>query len=131
MAPDAMILLDLSGSMDDNPAGGSDRYGNSSCSGTFYSSSGTGHTTDCRKIQIAKRAAFSILDDNNDNKIDSSDASSLGVRIGFMRFKDGDDTAGNYSSGNIKVMCPIGSKYSMIHCGNDHLNEADTPVREY
>jgi hypothetical protein len=27
-APDAMILLDLSGSMDDNPAGTSNRYGN-------------------------------------------------------------------------------------------------------
>jgi hypothetical protein len=48
MAPDVMILLDLSGSMADNPAGGSNYYGNSSCSGTFYSSSGTGHTTDCR-----------------------------------------------------------------------------------
>ncbi len=118
MAPDALILLDLSGSMDDNPAGGSNRYGNSSCSGTFYSSSGTGHTTDCRKIQIAKRAAFSILDDNNDNKIDSTDASSLGVRVGFMRFKDGNDTAGNWSSGNVKVMCPIGSQYSRIYCGN-------------
>jgi len=117
-APDAMILLDLSGSMDDNPAGTSNRYGNSSCSGTFYSSSGSGHTTDCRKVEIAKRAVFGILDDNNDGKIDSSDATSLNVRVGFMRFKDGDDTAGNWSSGNVKVMCPIGSQYSRIYCGS-------------
>jgi hypothetical protein len=117
-APDAMILLDLSGSMAWNPAGGTNIWGNSSCSGTFYSSSGTGHTTDCRRIQIAKRAVFSILDDNNDSKIDSADASSLNVRVGFMRFKDGNDTAQNWSSGYIKVMCPLGSQFSRIYCGN-------------
>ena len=29
-SPDALIILDLSGSMDDNPAGGSYKYGSSS-----------------------------------------------------------------------------------------------------
>ncbi|TRZ74573.1 MAG: hypothetical protein D4R93_06330, partial [Deltaproteobacteria bacterium] len=34
--PDALIVLDLSGSMDWNPAGGNDVYGNSACSGTTF-----------------------------------------------------------------------------------------------
>jgi type IV pilus assembly protein PilY1 len=84
--PDALILLDLSGSMDWNPADGSNKWGNLSCAGTFYGSSGTGHITDCRKVEIAKRAIFSVLDDNNDNKVDSTDRSSLGVRFGYMRY---------------------------------------------
>ncbi|MCX5843427.1 MAG: VWA domain-containing protein [Deltaproteobacteria bacterium] len=118
-SPDALILIDLSGSMDDNPVGGSNKYGNSSCTGTFYSTSGTGHTTDCRKIEIAKRALFAVLDDNNDNVINSSDEGSLKVRVGFMRFRQGDDTAGIWSSGNSRVLCPIGSAYSRIFCANN------------
>ena len=65
-APDALILLDLSGSMAWNPAGGTNIWGNTSCSGTFYSSSGTGHTTNCSRLAIAKRAIFDILDDNDE-----------------------------------------------------------------
>ena len=118
-SPDALILIDLSGSMEWNPAGGTDMWGNSSCSGTFYSSSGAGHTTDCRRIQIAKRSLFSLLDDNNDNVINSSDEGSLKVRVGFMRYRDGDDTAGSWSSGNSRVLCPIGSAYSRIFCANN------------
>ncbi len=117
-SPDALILIDLSGSMEWNPAGGTDRWGNSSCTGTFYSSSGTGHTSDCRRIAIAKRALFSLLDDNNDNVINKNDEGSLGVRIGFMRFRDGNDTAGDWSTGNSRVLCPIGSAYSRLFCAN-------------
>jgi len=117
-SPDALILMDLSGSMVWNPAGGTDKWGNSSCSGTFYSSSGAGHTTDCQRIQIAKRSLFSLLDDNYDGVINSSDEGSLKVRVGFMRFRDGDDTAQIWDKDNSRVLCPIGSAYSRIFCAN-------------
>jgi len=126
--PDALIVLDLSGSMDWNPAGGNDVYGNSSCSGTFYSSSGTGHTTNCSRMNISKRSIFDLLDDNDDNTINSSDETSLDVRIGYMRFYDcsSDDTSDDYTSGCIKIPGSsstsrryIGSKYSRIYCDSN------------
>jgi Tfp pilus tip-associated adhesin PilY1 len=87
--PDALLILDLSGSMAQNPTGGSNIYGNSSCSGTaFYSSSGSGHTTNCEKIEIAKRVLFNVLEDNGDSIINSSDRLSLGVRFGYMRYRN-------------------------------------------
>ncbi len=130
VAPDALILLDLSGSMAWNPAGGSSTYGSSSCaadtancsgadcSGGFCSSSKTNCSTDCSRLAIAKRAIFNILDDDNNNTIDIQDSNSLGVQLGFMRYRDGDDTAGAYSSGNIKLINPFATKYSTIYCGN-------------
>jgi len=127
-APDALILLDLSGSMDWNPAGGNNIYGNSSCSGTFYSSSGTGHTTNCSRLAIAKRSIFNILDDNNDGTINSSDEGSLGVRMGYMRYYDcsNDDTGNSYTSGCVQIPGSsstsrryIGSKYSQIYCNSN------------
>jgi len=122
VAPDAMIVLDLSGSMDFNPTGDTDTskiWGNASCNGTFYTSSGTGHTTKCSKLDIAKRAIFDILDDNGDLTIDSTDETSLGVRIGYMRFYNGDDQAGDYLSGANKLSKAIGTKYSNIFCNNN------------
>ncbi|TRZ75638.1 MAG: hypothetical protein D4R93_04625, partial [Deltaproteobacteria bacterium] len=125
--PDALIVLDLSGSMDWNPAGGNDVYGNSACSGTtFYSSSGSGHTTNCSRLNIAKRSIFSLLDDNNDGTINSTDETSLGVRVGYMRFYNcsADDTGNDYTSGCITIPGSstsrryIGSKYSLIYCGS-------------
>ena len=118
MAPDALIVLDLSGSMDWNPAGGVYTWGNSSCSGTFYSSSGTGHSTRCSRLEIAKRAIFEILDDNGSGRITGTDETSLGVRIGYMRYYNGNDTAGDYSSGNNRLSKPINSKYSSIFCNS-------------
>jgi len=114
LAPDTLLILDLSGSMDWNPEGGTNIWGNSSCSGTFYSSSGTGHNTDCSRLAIAKRAIFSILDDNGDNSITAADETSLGVRIGYMRFYNGDDTSGNYSSGYNRLAKAIGQSYATI-----------------
>ncbi|MCX5849915.1 MAG: PilC/PilY family type IV pilus protein [Deltaproteobacteria bacterium] len=116
LAPDALIILDLSGSMDWNPEGGTDIWGNSSCNGSFHSYSGWDHTTNCSRLAIAKRAIFNILDDNGDNKINVDDETSLGVRIGYMRFYDGDDTAANYSSGNNKLTKAIAQSYSSIFC---------------
>ena len=119
-APDALILLDLSGSMDWNPAGGDHIWGNSSCSGTFYSSSDTGHDTRCSRLAIAKRAIFDILDDNDDNTINGTDETSLGVRIGYMRYYNcsSNDTGGDYSSGCNKLIRAIDSKYSLTYCAS-------------
>jgi Tfp pilus tip-associated adhesin PilY1 len=156
VAPDALIVLDLSGSMLLPPPGdtlyiGSSetckgsgvahystsgathtktctfgaydtvipRYSNSSCTGPFYTSSQTGYTTECRRVNIARRALFDVLDDNDDNTINSTDETSLGVRIGYMRFTDGDDTAAVYSSGNNKLIRSIGSKYSLVYCASN------------
>jgi Tfp pilus tip-associated adhesin PilY1 len=126
-SPDALIVLDLSGSMAWNPAGGSNIWGSSTCSGTFYSSSGTGHNVNCSRLAIAKRAMFNVLDDNNDGTINSSDEGSLGVRIGYMRYYDcsSDDTGGSYTSGCNQIPGSsstsrryIGSKYSQIYCNS-------------
>jgi Tfp pilus tip-associated adhesin PilY1 len=118
LAPDTLLILDLSGSMDWNPEGGTNIWGSSSCIAPFYSLSGIGHTTNCSRLAIAKRAIFGILDDNGDNKITAADETSLGVRIGYMRFYNGNDQAGNYSSGANMLTKAIGVKYSNIFCGN-------------
>ncbi len=120
--PDALIVLDLSGSMAWNPAGpGGGIWGDASCNGPFYSSSGTGHTYRCSRLAIAKRAICDVLDDNNNGCIDSdndgtvntanidtSDESSLKIRIGYARFygcsltgsqEKGSSPTYNYSSG--------------------------------
>jgi len=129
VAPDALLLLDLSGSMDDNPNGTSYIYGSSTsciadttnckgtnCSNGFCSSTKTSCSTDCRKLTIAKRAIFSILDDTGDNVINADDEASLAVRIGYMRFYNGDDQSGNYSSGNNHLTKAINQSYSSIFC---------------
>ena len=63
------------------------RYSDSSCSaaGAYYKSSGSGRV-DCSRIAIAKRAIFALLDSNNDGQITIDDETSLGVRVGYMRF---------------------------------------------
>lgn len=152
VAPDALIVLDLSGSMLYAPVGETTYTLNSSkcsgysdphyaskddinhpykcgiscysappkwcadesCSGPFYRSSGTVYTIDCSRLAIAKRAIFDILDDNDDDIVDDQDEVSLNVRIGYMRFYNGDDTGGNYSSGNNILMTAIGFNYSDI-----------------
>jgi type IV pilus assembly protein PilY1 len=78
-------------------------YGDANCYGPFYKTSGSGHETNCSRIAIAKRAIFSLLDDNGDKIINSQDETSLGIRLAYMRFRDGDDTAGDYNSGNIRL----------------------------
>jgi Tfp pilus tip-associated adhesin PilY1 len=141
VAPDALIVLDLSGSMNWNPAGDTRIYGVSSCSpnttacsgwgcsGGYCSSAKTGCNTDCSRLAIAKRAIFDLLDDNDDNTINSSDESSLNIRMGYMRFYDcsSDDTGGSYSSGCNKLIKDIGTKYSKIYCNsNNSCSSADT-----
>ncbi len=124
LAPDALIVLDLSGSMNWNPEGGSDIYSNTSCTGPFYSSTAwwrPAYNYDCSRLAVAKRAIFNILDDNGSNTITSADETSLGVRIGYMRFYNAsaDDTGGSYTSGSNKLMKAIGIRYSNLFCGSN------------
>ena len=146
--PDALIILDLSGSMNWTPAGnilyvsgtdcsidgpfygssgsgndyactvpqsGGPIYGDSSCSGPFYKSSGSGHTTDCSRVGVAKRVISDVLDDNKDGSIDTKDETTLGLRLGYMRFYGcGSDTGNDYNSGCNTMIKPINTSYSDI-----------------
>ncbi len=66
VAPDAMIVLDLSGSMKWNPPGDHDaynyptkQYSNSTCSGPFYDDQSVpGYTTYCSRFEIARKTLF-------------------------------------------------------------------------
>lgn len=93
--PDALIVLDLSGSMDSSPSGSStNTYAKNNCT-TDWSYSSTGREK-CSKLDIAKYALFDLLDDDNDNSITSADVSSLGIRLGLMRYYNC-GTAGAYT----------------------------------
>ena len=141
MPPDALIVLDLSGSMAWNPAGTNYIWGSSlsctanttacsgtGCSGGFCNASKTGCNVNCSRLAIAKRAIFAMLDDNNNGTITSTgtntDDTSLNIRLGYMRFYGGDDTAGNYYDGNIRIPLVdglrfgIGTPYSRLFCNN-------------
>ena len=82
--------------------------------------------TDCSKLAIAKRALFSILDDDNSGTIDINDATSLGIRIGYMRYYNcSADESTNYTSGCntlIDTISALGSNsqtsYQLTYCGN-------------
>ncbi len=66
---DALIILDLSGSMQNAP---------------------DGHlcfTPGCSKLDMAKNAIYNILNDYPDGTINARDETSLGVRIGYMKYK--------------------------------------------
>jgi len=124
IAPDALLVLDLSTSMSWNPAGEHDsgnhpinKWGKTNAC-TDLSSYGGDYTVDCSRLAIAKRAIFNILDANSDATINSADSDYLNVRIGYMRFTNGDDTAGDYNSGNIQLIRPLGTSYSNIYCSN-------------
>jgi Tfp pilus tip-associated adhesin PilY1 len=146
VAPDALIVLDVTGSMDWNPIGTSYRYGSSSCAPDTancanYSSGGTTYCSggycssgtlsvrpncnvNCSRMSIAKRAIFGILDDDGNGTVNTQDSNSLGVRIGLMTFGN-NDTGLNYASGNIILRQPIsalgstgsGTPYQTTYCG--------------
>ena len=125
-APDAMIVLDLSGSMRWNPRGETDssqeplrRFGNDTCSGESFSSTPQpGFTTDCARYLIAKRAIYKILDDNRDGVIDVKDEAGLTVRLGFWKF----------SSANRRHR-DLGQPYAAIWCGNRQLRRCRFGLR--
>jgi Tfp pilus tip-associated adhesin PilY1 len=118
LAPDVLILLDASQSMSLNPSGGTEIWGDSSCSGSFSATPGGTNTTDCSRLAISKRAVFSILDPSQNAVIDSSDQTSLNVRFGYMRFTgcSTDDPGGDYAAGCNQLKWPIGTNYSTIYC---------------
>lgn len=98
-------------------------YSTSSCSGPFYRTartvSGVSYTTNCSRIEIAKRAIKSILDAYPvpvpDGIIDIDDENTLSMRLGYMRFYDcGSDSGNNYSSGCNQLINGIGTSYSSI-----------------
>jgi hypothetical protein len=104
------------------------------CSGTncingFCATSQTGCATDCSRLAIAKKAIFNILDDDGDNIIRSADETSLGVRIGYMRFYNATsaDIDGSYTSGSNKLMKAIGIRYSNLFCGSNASCAYDIP----
>ena len=76
-----------------------------------------GCTVNCSRLNIAKRSVFNILDDNNNGIINSQDETSLGVRLGYMRFYGctNDDTGNSYTAGCNSLIKPINSSYSSIN----------------
>jgi Tfp pilus tip-associated adhesin PilY1 len=115
VAPDAMIVLDLSGSMKWNPPGDHNAsngaisiYSDPTCAGPFYNdTSHSGYTTNCSRYEIARRTIFNILDDNRDGTINSNDETSLNIRFGL----------GKFQSSTYTKLRNIGTKYSQIYCG--------------
>src|SRR4030042_4551985 len=107
--PDALIILDMSGSMVWDPAGNSAVYPN-------------------RRIDIARRVLKDLLDDNDDNNINNTDEDNLNVRLGYLRFwntSNNDD--GNPNTGSIIIRAGIASHYSeiwqrIIEAGSDEAS---------
>jgi len=100
MPPNALIILDMSRSMNFDVSGKNE-----------YASAPN------RRIDIARRVLFDLLDDNNDGTIDKDDENSLNARLGYMRFRElpmYNDDDGNPLTGYIKVLSPIGSSFSDI-----------------
>ena len=120
VAPDAMIVLDLSGSMKWNPPGDHDswnnptkQYSNSTCSGPFYDDqSHPGYTTYCSRFEIARKTLFNILDDNRDGTINANDETSMNIRFGLGKFQGSTYTK----------LRDIATKYSQIYCGSSLLH---------
>jgi type IV pilus assembly protein PilY1 len=115
IAPDALFAVDLSGSMNWNPPGDTSvsAYGDADCAGPFTTAGGS---TDCRRISIAKRAMFTILDDNGDGKIDCYDGNSLNIRAGYYVFRGTEDASISATAGNQKIGRAIGTPYQTLYC---------------
>lgn len=112
--PDALIILDKSGSMNNKPDGTSGSYPN-------------------RKIDIARSVIYNLLDDNKSGtplapSIDDTDERSLNIRFGYMGFwnsSNNDDS--NPFTGTIQIpqgppATGIGARYI------DIWNRVNTPA---
>lgn len=94
--PDALILLDMSGSMNWDPPGNPASYPN-------------------RRIDIARDVLKDFLDDNNDGLIDTADESNLNIRLGYMRYWNSYNNDDNEpTTGSIRILSTIGSSYQDI-----------------
>jgi hypothetical protein len=171
VAPDALLVLDLSGSMNWGPAGKA-FYARSStcaanttyctgtncangycevsksgcstecpaafgsslscaadttncsgagCQGGYCSAAKSGCSSVCSRLEMAKRAIFSVLDDDRNNVINSQDSASLGIRIGYMRFYSASSEAspGIRRVRDISVLGSLGTgtSYQSLFCG--------------
>ncbi len=119
--PDVLIMLDLSGSMKRNPAGVYTTYGNEDCSIV----DGMGFT-DCRRYIIAKRAVFNLLDDNRDGKVDSSDETSLNIRVGYVAYY----LALDFVTEVTGIRREIGTPYADLYCNSNGNGTACTKTKE-
>ena len=117
VAPDAMIVLDLSGSMKWNPPGDHDSWNNPTNS-TATPPARVPSTTIracratrpyCSRFEIARKTLFSILDDNRDGTVNANDETSMNIRFGLGKFQ---------GSSYVKLR-DIATKYSVIYCGNN------------
>ena len=145
VAPDTVIILDVSASMQTNPIDSMDGdgkpiklYGNTDCSGTtFYNTPQPGYGTKCQKFLIAQRAIFNVLDDNKDGVINSQDDASLNIRMGFYSFgsavyrnKDIGKSYANIFCG--KSSCSLSNPYDYTGTGNVlYLTDDRYPERTY
>ncbi len=94
---DVLIILDMSGSMNYSPAG------------PPYVSPPN------RRIDIARKVLFDLLDDNEDGKIDKNDEPSLNLRLGYMRYWNSyNNDNGDPLTGSIAVLSTIGTAYKDI-----------------
>ena len=110
--PDALILVDWSGSMHWNPAGGTTIWGaTDACTGTLNANYSATYKVKCTRAEIAKRALFSLLDADGNGTINAADETALNVRLGYMKFYNATNTTG------ISRPYNIGSTYSQIYCG--------------
>jgi Tfp pilus tip-associated adhesin PilY1 len=105
---------------------GCDVYLGGNCNLGFCATSKTGCDVDCSKLAIAKRSIFNFLDDNNDGQITGADKTSLGVRMGYMRWyncasssqEGGASPTYDYSTGCNTIIREIDRPYSEIYCGD-------------
>jgi type IV pilus assembly protein PilY1 len=106
MPPDALIILDMSYSMNSDPAGKS-------------------AVSPDRKIDIARTVLKDLLDDNDNGTIDGDDEKSLNARLGYMRFWNAysDDTGGDTKSGSVQVLAEVGSHFKDIW---DKINDGNS-----
>ena len=102
--PDAVILLDQSGSMNGNLGGDSANVWGTSASCVQVGPPGGDDTTDCSRLGIAKRTIRFILDVNSDGRIDAADEAGQRVNFGYIQFRDG-------AAGEIQ---PIGASYGSL-----------------
>ena len=82
--------------------------------------------TDCRRYIIAKRAVFNLLDDNRDGKIDSSDETSLGVRVGYVAYYLDLDFVTEVTG----LRRGIGTPYADLYCNSNGNGTACTKTKE-
>ena len=97
-------------------------WGNSTCSGPFYSyqAGNAARGTNCSKVALAKSAVFTFLDYNSDGTIDVNDENALNIMMGYMRFYNcsSPETTVDYNAGCNKLIDPFNTHYSQIYCNS-------------